>query len=80
MILRLYAHLIESIKDGVKDVHFHTIDIVHNTADMLAKMFNGKASCSSDDTVQYHDTVEIDLDKKYLPTILKSFPFVRKIK
>ena len=77
--LRLYAHMIEPVLGEIKPAHFCAIDVVQHTAEMLATMFKGKHYCSSCGTVQFSDTVEIEIQDEYLPVILASFPFVKAL-
>jgi len=79
--IRLWAHKIEPIIEKVENKHFNAIAICENTAQLIAKMFNGKCDCSSCGCVQYSDTVNFNTlsedDEKF---ILSAYPFttVRK--
>jgi hypothetical protein len=75
--LRLWAHKIAPMTDSVKPEHFMAIEICNNTATLLAKLFNGKADCSSCGVVQHLDTVTFPaLSKEQGKFITANFPFV----
>ena len=76
--LRLFAYMILPITNGVTSNHFKAIDICENTAQLLAKQFNGKTDCSSCGTLQYSDTVILDkLSKEDEQFIINTYPFVK---
>lgn len=77
--LRIFAYMISPIgENGVTASQFQAIDIAHNTAELLAKLYNGKTDCSSCGCVQYSDTLTFDnLSEESLKVILTAYPFIR---
>lgn len=76
--LRLFAHMILPITNEVENNHFRAIEICENTAQLLAKQFNGKIDCSSSGCVQYSDTVILNtLSEKDEQFIISTYPFVK---
>jgi hypothetical protein len=71
--------MILPVTGEIKPAHFCAIDVVQHTAELLASMFKGKHYCSSCGTMQFSDTVEIEIQDEYLPVILASFPFVKEL-
>lgn len=80
--IRLYAHLLAPItSEGVGSKHWRAIWIIQQVSESLARMFGGKADCSSCDIVQYDDTIVFDnISDVQMQFILDSHSFVKEIK
>lgn len=75
--LRLWAYKIATIEGEINNNHFKAIEICENTAQLLAKQFNGRADCSTCGCVQYSDTVILDkLSEQDEELIKKCYSFV----
>lgn len=74
--LRLYAHKIAPFKGKVEAIHFKAIDVVDQTANYLANLYNGKTDCSSCGVIQYSDTLYLPISVACAKQIEKDYPFI----
>lgn len=76
--LRLYAHLITPPEQRIEfRMAWKAMDVCERVAQHLAKLYNGKITCSSAGTVQYSDIVYLDVSEACIQSILRDFPFIR---
>lgn len=79
--IKFYAHMIFPDKPEISDM-FRSIDIVTQTVDTVAKVFNGESTYfgNGSETVQYDDVVVFnELSDVHKEVILRNYPFARVI-